>query len=95
MSAVVLVKAFQGTVEAVELHPDSVSAWGSLRDYVGAPHDADLQDWYCAWGATDPSAWYDHDNYGDCRVLVPVSNESATDSVLVFRDDLLSASCEV
>ena len=69
MSSVALIKAFWGIVETVELHSDETSAWASLREYVGAPDDATLDDWWHAWGATDPPAWYDHSNYGDCRIL--------------------------
>lgn len=85
MGQIVVVKAFQGTVEAVELHQKESSAWASLRDYVGAPQDTTLRDWWHAWSTLNPPDWYNHNDYGDCRLLRPRDCAAGANGALVFE----------
>lgn len=85
MTGVLVVKAFQGVVETVELHPTEESAWGSLREYVGAPPGSKLNDWWLAWVSPSPPDWYNHDKHGDCRVLHACGEVEGTPGSQVFR----------
>jgi len=81
---VALVKVCWGVVEAVEIHPDDDSAWSSLKKYVGAPPEASLHDWWRAWRDGQEVEWYDHDNYGDCRLLYPSERKTQDKTVVRF-----------
>lgn len=85
MASVVVVKAFQGTVETVELHPSEDSGWGSLGEYVGAPPETSLDEWLKAWVSTDPPGWYNHDHYGDCRILADRGTTGEAHGVRLFK----------
>lgn len=87
MTAVLLVKAFQGIIETVEVHPTEESAWGSLREYVGAPSGSRLNDWWQAWVSPNPPDWYNHDHYGDCRILCDCGTTGEMRGVRVFRQN--------